>query len=116
MISLNEDQLSYLKGVLAGLPGRARAEDEVMCASIENALYGRDSPRITMSNDDVRAEIKSDPATKEAVFQKLLAFFNEHECWSGESYYQMDGPQIASMELMGDILDMLDAKVTYGEE
>lgn len=69
--------------------------------------------RVAMRNGDCQAEPLADDATKEAVFAKLLAFFNEHKCWSGESYYQCDGPQIGSQELMGDILDLLDAKVTY---
>ena len=89
------------------------AELEAAASARSERVTNSPGTRIAMRNGDVQAEVKGDDATKEAVFAKLLTFFNEHRCWSGESYCQCDGPQIGSMEMMCDLLDLLDAKVVY---
>lgn len=66
-----------------------------------------------IESDEYVCAYADDQATKQAIYDKLLAFFKEHECFSGESYYQSDGPQIGSQELMGDILDLLQFRVTW---
>jgi hypothetical protein len=86
-----------------------RAADALSAAPEAEATDGR----MLMAHGDVRAEFVADQAKKDAVFAKLVTFFNDHHCWSGESYCQCDGPQIGSMDLMCDLLDLIDAKVTY---
>lgn len=67
-----------------------------------------------IESDEYVVAYMDDEATKQALFDKVVAFFKEHECFSGESYYQQDAPQIGSQELMGDILDgILKMKATW---
>lgn len=44
---------------------------------------------------------------KNAVFQKVLDWFNEQEAYSGESIAQSDGCQIAMSELLETIADKI---------
>lgn len=46
-----------------------------------------------------------DRATRDALFEKMLAYYKEHETFSGESIMQMDGPLIAAPDLVSDIAD-----------
>lgn len=86
--------------------------------SPERACFNLSEPcqkgqRVTITGHDFQADHRDDAATKQAIFDKLVRFFKEHTCFSGESYYQSDGPQIGSQELMGELLDILDFKVIY---
>lgn len=48
---------------------------------------------------------KDDQATKDAVFEKLLAWFFKHQAFSGESIMQTDAPQIEAPVLLSDIAE-----------
>lgn len=50
---------------------------------------------------------KDNQETKDKIFNKILEFCKEHECFSGESFCQCDGPQVGMMELIPEILDDL---------
>lgn len=54
---------------------------------------------------DYTTEYQDDQEAKEKLYAKMLAFFKEHEAFSGESVAQNDGPQIASTELLCEIAD-----------
>jgi hypothetical protein len=87
-------------------------ERQYIAGLLRQAARSETGPMLFV-NGDTRAEIPA--GKKEAVFAKLVAFFNNHKCWTSESFGQSDGPQIGSMDLMCDILDTIDAKVTYDE-
>jgi hypothetical protein len=92
---------------------RARSAVDKMAREILRLAYlSETGASMLFANGDCRAEVSS--ACKDAVFAKLMAFFNDHKCWSGESYCQNDSPQIDSMDLMSELLDdIIKAKVTY---
>jgi len=48
---------------------------------------------------------KDSHATKEQLFKTILAWFEKHECYSGESIMQCDAPQITAATLLADIAD-----------
>lgn len=69
-------------------------------------------PMIIFEDDDRRVEI--DPACKDAVFERILAYYDEHVAWSGESVMQMDGPQLDAAPTLADIIDdIIKPKVAY---
>ena len=60
---------------------------------------------------DYTTEYQDDQEAKEKLYAKMLAFFKEHEAFSGESVAQNDGPQIASTELLSNKAIIFRAKV-----
>jgi hypothetical protein len=65
-------------------------------------------------SDEYVLAYKDDEATKQALFDKVIGFLREHECFSGESYAQADAPQIGAMDLMVEIIDdVLEVKATW---
>ena len=51
------------------------------------------------------------------VFKRVIEFFKEHECFSGECMHQCDGPQLAAPEFLSDLLDdVLKFEVNFGDE
>lgn len=56
-------------------------------------------------SDEYVVAYKDDEATKQALFDKLVAFYKKHEAFSGESIMQCDGPQLEAAELLSDIAD-----------
>lgn len=67
-----------------------------------------------IENNDYALAYKDDSATKQVLFDKIVAFFMEHKCFSGESYAQRDAPQIGSMDLMCEIADdVLQFRATW---
>jgi hypothetical protein len=46
-----------------------------------------------------------DQATKDAVFERIVAFCAKHEAFSGETMAQCDGPQLDIVGLMCDLID-----------
>lgn len=67
-----------------------------------------------LHSDEYVVAYKDDEATKQALFDKVVAFLKEHECFSGESFMQCDEPQIESQNLMVEIIDdVLAVKATW---
>lgn len=65
-------------------------------------------------SDEYVVAYKDDDETKQALLDKIVGFLKEHECFSGESFGQNDGPQIGSMDLMCEIIDeVLEMKATW---
>ena len=65
---------------------------------------------------DYTISYKDDQETKDKIFNKLLEFCKEHECWHGETYCQCDDPQIAMNELFPEILEeCFEFEVKYNE-
>jgi hypothetical protein len=56
-------------------------------------------------DDDVKVTANINEEVKDAVFQKIISFYKRHQCFSGESICQMDGPIIESPRLLADIAD-----------
>lgn len=53
----------------------------------------------------LRVTYKDDAATKEAVFQRVMAYFVKHEAFFGESIQQRDATIIAAPDVLADIAD-----------
>lgn len=65
-------------------------------------------------SDEYVVAYQDDERTKQAVFDRIVAFYKEHKSFSGESVMQMDGPQLAAPELLADIVDdILQMSVTW---
>lgn len=66
---------------------------------------------------DKTISYKSDSKTKTLLFDRILGFFKEHESFSGESIAQMDGPQVAAADFLGELADdVFKFKVKYDDE
>lgn len=60
------------------------------------------------------ATFEDTPELRDAVFEKLIAFYAEHESYSGESIMQSDNPQIYAPVLLSEIADdLIKFKVDY---
>ena len=59
----------------------------------------------TKKFDDFTLTYKDDQKTRDAVFERLLAWFFKHKSFSGESIMQSDAPQIEAPVLLSDIAD-----------
>jgi hypothetical protein len=59
----------------------------------------------TIENEERKVTFNDNQKTKDALFEKVVAFFEEHECFCGESCQQCDDPQIHAPELLADICD-----------
>ena len=77
---LNADQTAYLKGMLAGAPGRARAEDEAMCASIERSLFGLTPSATTAASDEGYPGIAHDFETMRSVLEQVASYQMDCRC------------------------------------
>jgi hypothetical protein len=60
---------------------------------------------VVVDDDDVRVEIAVTDVMVQTVFNRVVAFFEEHGAWSGESVMQRDGPQLAAAEFLADLVD-----------
>jgi hypothetical protein len=61
----------------------------------------------TIETKDAVVTYRCDQATKDAVFERLVKFFANHEAFSGEAICQCDAPQIDSIQTMAEIADNL---------
>lgn len=52
---------------------------------------------------------------KEEVFNKLISFLTEKECFNSEVVGQDDDIQIGAPELLGELIDILDFKVEFDD-
>lgn len=53
---------------------------------------------------------------EDAVKDLINKFIEKHEVTSGESVMQRDAPNIESVELVGDIVDVLDVEYMEDDE
>lgn len=58
-----------------------------------------------MTFEDHELEFAADGYARDAVYRKVLQFFIDNQCYSGESIMQSDAPQIESPELLADLAD-----------
>jgi len=56
---------------------------------------------------DLLVTYDDSPEVQAEVFQRLLDWFHEHQCYSGESIMQCDAPQLTAPELLSDIADII---------
>jgi len=61
----------------------------------------------TIRSEDYLAIYNDDQATKDAVFEKVIAFFKRHESFSGESICQCDEPMIDAPYFMAELADKI---------
>ena len=63
------------------------------------------------------AIVAFDENSKDELFEKVLAWYLEHECFNAESIYQCDAPQLTAPELLADIAeDILKFKVQWKDD
>lgn len=55
--------------------------------------------------DDAIVEYEDTQEIRDAVFGRVMEYFNEYECYSGEIIHQSDNPQIHAPSVMSDIAD-----------
>lgn len=60
-----------------------------------------------LETKQLRVTYKDDAATKEAVFQRVLAYFVQHNAFCGDSIHQRDATVIGAPEVLADIADEL---------
>ena len=59
----------------------------------------------TAETSDCVVTFPDDQATKDAVFERVVKFFLDHEVFSGESVMQCDAPQVEAPVLLSEIAD-----------
>jgi hypothetical protein len=59
--------------------------------------------------EDATVEYEDTQEIRDAVFERVMAYFNEYECYSGEIIHQSDDPQIYAPSVMSDIADEIIA-------
>lgn len=70
-----------------------------------------------IETDDLVAEYEDTPEIRDAVFERVLAYFKEFESFRGESIFQSDDPTIYAPHVLADIADdILQFKVRYKDE
>lgn len=76
--------------------------------------WSPDHSTVTVSGPDASAVIEMTEEKKRLIVERVLQFFGEHECWSGESVMQCDAPQIDGPEFLADLVDdVLKPKVEW---
>lgn len=67
--------------------------------------------------DGATVSYNDDQQTKDAVFEKLLAWFFEQESFFGESIIQNDSPTLGAPVLLSDIADdILQFNIDWEDE
>jgi len=69
--------------------------------------------RTLIDTKDIKADFEDSENLRDAVFERLLLFYKEHEVFDGEMLCQCDAPQIAAPELLSDIAEMINFDVDY---
>lgn len=59
------------------------------------------------SSDGDRYYFNDDEETRDAVFERVMQYFRDFECFEGESIHQSDDPQIYAPDVMSDIADKI---------
>jgi len=87
--------------------GHHGAALEIPVSEIRKIIAQHEEATRTHKCSDQTVTFKTDQATRDAVFEKVVAFFLEQESFSGEALQQNDDPQIAAPGLLGEIADQL---------
>ena len=70
----------------------------------------------TIDQEFMRVTYLDDEATKQAVFDRVMAYFTKHQAFDGESINQRDNPIIDAPSVLSDIADeILKFQVEYKE-
>lgn len=59
----------------------------------------------TFETPDMVVTFKDDEVTKQAVFDRVMSFFKEHEMFNGECIHQCDATIIDAPSVLSDIAD-----------
>lgn len=59
----------------------------------------------TVKTRDGHVSYEDSQDARDAVFERVLAFFLKHESFSGECIMQSDNPQIYAPELLSELAD-----------
>lgn len=71
----------------------------------------------TLKFDDHTVTYKDTKEIRDLVFERVMAFFIEHNSFNGESIYQCDGPLIDAPSVLSDIAeDIIKFKTKYKDE
>ena len=70
----------------------------------------------TIDQEFLRVTYLDDEATKQAVFDRVMAYFTKHQAFDGESIHQRDNPTIDAPCVLADIADsIIRFQVEYKE-
>ncbi len=58
-----------------------------------------------ITTKDYTVSFEDTQEMRDAVFERVIAFYMKHEAFSGESIMQCDGPQIDAPDLLADLAD-----------
>lgn len=58
-----------------------------------------------VKDEDLKVSFDDTPELRDAVFEKVISFFEKHESFHGEAIMQSDDPQIYAPQLMADLAD-----------
>ena len=86
------------------------------CCGIKHCDECLSNQRGTLAFRDGEATYRSSTEAKEELFLQVVAFFEKHECFSGESIMQSDAPQLHAAEFLSTLADeVLAFEVTYAD-
>lgn len=61
--------------------------------------------RTLVDNEELKVTFDDTPEVRDAVFEKLLAFYVKYQCFDGECILQSDNPQIYAPITLSGIAD-----------
>ena len=61
--------------------------------------------RSTFKQGDLEISYNHNNDTKEAIFEKLLAWYKEHKCYDGEAITQNDDCQVYAVDILAELAD-----------
>jgi len=59
----------------------------------------------TIQTEDYKVTYEDTPEVRDAVFERVMKYFKEYECFAGEVIHQSDDPLIYAPNVMSDIAD-----------
>lgn len=72
---------------------------------------------VTIEESDRTITFEDTPEVRNAVFERVLAYYKKHGVFHGESIHQMDNPIIDAPSVLSDIADdIIKFDVTYKDE
>jgi hypothetical protein len=71
----------------------------------------------TIKIEDAVIEYEDTQEVRDAVFERVMEYFNEFGCWRGEIIHQSDDPIIYAPNVMSDIADdIIKFEYIYDDE
>lgn len=58
-----------------------------------------------VKTENLKITFADDQNTKDAVFERVVKFFLDHQSFCGDSVMQCDAPQIDAPEFLADLVD-----------